>query len=184
MVTSLLDQSKVIIKLMARGHSSLGRLSPMGFKHQTKTKPTKSLVPSFPCEQTPQQPTPGPSGTQGFEDLFCRKHPKFHLISTFNSIELTLPPFVEPSPTNEPPIPGPSPSSKPYEDIPTCEPEPEVAPMQSMEDPFVPSSDIPPIAPENPTASPTQSHNEACQEFTDLQLTLMIPQAIVHKSIN
>ncbi|MBW0554888.1 hypothetical protein O181_094603 [Austropuccinia psidii MF-1] len=36
----------------------------------------------------------------------------------------------------EPPIPGPSPSSKPPEDAPTCEPEPEVAPTQSTEEPF------------------------------------------------
>ncbi|MBW0524938.1 hypothetical protein O181_064653 [Austropuccinia psidii MF-1] len=32
--------------------------------------------------------------------------------------------------------PGLSPSSKPPEDLPTCEPEPEVAPTQSMEEPF------------------------------------------------
>ncbi|MBW0505395.1 hypothetical protein O181_045110 [Austropuccinia psidii MF-1] len=37
---------------------------------------------------------------------------------------------------DEPPIPGPSPSSEPHEDILTCEPEPEVAPTQSMEEPF------------------------------------------------
>ncbi|MBW0522446.1 hypothetical protein O181_062161 [Austropuccinia psidii MF-1] len=37
---------------------------------------------------------------------------------------------------DEPPIPGPSPSSKPHEDVPNCEPEPEVASTQSMEEPF------------------------------------------------
>ncbi|MBW0523893.1 hypothetical protein O181_063608 [Austropuccinia psidii MF-1] len=37
---------------------------------------------------------------------------------------------------NEPPVPGPSPSSKPPEYVPTHEPEPEVAPTQSTEDPF------------------------------------------------
>ncbi|MBW0499658.1 hypothetical protein O181_039373 [Austropuccinia psidii MF-1] len=42
----------------------------------------------------------------------------------------------EPSQHKEPPIPGPSPSSKPPEEVPTCELEAEVAPMQSMEDPF------------------------------------------------
>ncbi|MBW0517187.1 hypothetical protein O181_056902 [Austropuccinia psidii MF-1] len=62
---------------------------------------------------TSQQPTPGLSGTQWLEDL-----------------------SREPSQRDEPPIPGPSPSSKPPEDIPTCETEPEVAPMQSTEDPF------------------------------------------------
>ncbi|MBW0490425.1 hypothetical protein O181_030140 [Austropuccinia psidii MF-1] len=93
-------------------------------------------VPSLPCEQNLRQPTPGLSGTQWSEDLFCSKQPKFHLISTFDSSYLTLPPFVEPSRTNEPPILGPSPSSKPHEEVPTCEPEPEVAPTQSMEEPF------------------------------------------------
>ncbi|MBW0504286.1 hypothetical protein O181_044001, partial [Austropuccinia psidii MF-1] len=42
----------------------------------------------------------------------------------------------KPSQTKEPPIPGPSPSSEPPEDIPTREPEPEVAPMQSTEEAF------------------------------------------------
>ncbi|MBW0557245.1 hypothetical protein O181_096960, partial [Austropuccinia psidii MF-1] len=35
-----------------------------------------------------------------------------------------------------------------------------------------------------PVQSPSHSHNDARQELTDLRLTLMIPQAIVHKSIN
>ncbi|MBW0475286.1 hypothetical protein O181_015001 [Austropuccinia psidii MF-1] len=34
-----------------------------------------------------------------------------------------------------------------------------------------------------PIGSP-HSHNETQQEFTDLQLTLMIPQAVVHESIS
>ncbi|MBW0499284.1 hypothetical protein O181_038999 [Austropuccinia psidii MF-1] len=63
--------------------------------------------------QTPRQPTPGPSGTRWSEDL---------------SHEL--------SQHNEPPIPGPSPSSEPPEDVVTREPEPEVAPIQSIEEPF------------------------------------------------
>ncbi|MBW0567499.1 hypothetical protein O181_107214 [Austropuccinia psidii MF-1] len=151
-----------------------------------------SPVPSLPCEQSPRQPTPGPSGTQWSEEL-----------------------FREPSLTKEPPIPGPSPSSQPPEDDTTREPEPEVAPMQSTEEPYdcpatpcliiiiddmpvgsphpptpVPSPELPPIAPENPTSSSppvpssSHSHDDACQEFTDLRPTLMIPQAIVHESIN
>ncbi|MBW0532865.1 hypothetical protein O181_072580 [Austropuccinia psidii MF-1] len=64
-------------------------LSPMGFKHQ-KQNPLNppqqdSPVPSFPCKQTPRKPTPGPSDTRWLEEL-----------------------FREPSPTEEPPIPGPS----------------------------------------------------------------------------
>ncbi|MBW0518027.1 hypothetical protein O181_057742 [Austropuccinia psidii MF-1] len=60
-----------------------------------------------------RQLTPGPSGTQWLEDL---SH--------------------EPSQNNEPPIPGLSPSSEPPEVIATREPEPEVSPTQSMEEPF------------------------------------------------
>ncbi|MBW0508438.1 hypothetical protein O181_048153 [Austropuccinia psidii MF-1] len=91
----------------------------------------------MPCEQTPQQPTTGPSGTQWLEDFFCGKQPPFpFLILAFTSSELTFPPFVEPSQHNEPPIPGPSQPSEPHEDASTCGPEPEVAPTQSMEEPF------------------------------------------------
>ncbi|MBW0486554.1 hypothetical protein O181_026269 [Austropuccinia psidii MF-1] len=97
-----------------------------------KTKPTKS-------------PTTRLShslyASQWLEDLFCSKQKAITLlIIAFNASELTLPPFVEPSQYNEPPIPGPSQSSKSpvpsYEDIPAHDPEPEVALMQSMEDPF------------------------------------------------
>ncbi|MBW0546159.1 hypothetical protein O181_085874 [Austropuccinia psidii MF-1] len=76
------------------------------------------------------------------------------------------------SQTDEPPIPGPSPSSKPHEDVLICEPEPEVAPTQSMEEPFAcptpphsaiiiddtpvgsppPLSPFPPSSPKNPGA--------------------------------
>ncbi|MBW0552666.1 hypothetical protein O181_092381 [Austropuccinia psidii MF-1] len=170
-------------------------LSPMGLKCQKQNPPNPprqdSPVPSLACEKTPQQPTPGP----------------------------------------KPPIPGLSPSSQPPEDVTTREPEPEVAPTQSTEEPFgksqfhffnstqlfltppstisslsrhsplhnhhrryarwiPPSPEIPSSAPENPNASsppvqsPSHSHNDACQEFTDLRPTLMIPRAIVHESIN
>ncbi|MBW0495538.1 hypothetical protein O181_035253 [Austropuccinia psidii MF-1] len=130
----------------------------------------------MPRERTPRQSTPGPSGTPWSEDL-----------------------LREPSQHDEPPIPGPSPTSEPPEDILTCEPEPEVARTQSTEEPFgkssplflysyqlflTPPSTIPSSAPKNPTASSPHSHDDACQEFTDLQHTLMIPRAIVHKSIN
>ncbi|MBW0586350.1 hypothetical protein O181_126065 [Austropuccinia psidii MF-1] len=153
----------------------------MGLKRQKQNPPNPprqdSPVPSLPCEQTPRQPTPGPSGTPWSEES-----------------------FREPSQTKEPPIPGPSPSSQPPEDILTCEPEPEVAPMQSTEEPFAhpstpcsiiiinntpggspPPPTLPPLQPQEPQCllplvqSPSHSHNVACQEFTDLQPTLMIP---------
>ncbi|MBW0470980.1 hypothetical protein O181_010695 [Austropuccinia psidii MF-1] len=116
--------------------------------------------------------------------------------------EMTMPPFSEPSQHDEPHIPGQSQCPKPqvlsHEDPLNCEPESEEAPMQSLEEPFgtpstptpVPSPEIPPIASENPTASsppaPSSplSHNEAWQELTNLCPNLMIPWAIVDKSIN
>ncbi|MBW0579338.1 hypothetical protein O181_119053, partial [Austropuccinia psidii MF-1] len=87
-------------------------------RHHVLTKPLNPPqqdcpVPSLPRKQTPQQPTPGPSGTQWSGEL-----------------------FREPSRTKEPPIPGPSPSSQPPEDDTTREPESEVAPMQATEEPF------------------------------------------------
>ncbi|MBW0534941.1 hypothetical protein O181_074656 [Austropuccinia psidii MF-1] len=99
----------------------------------------------------------------------------------------------EPSQHNEPRIPGPSPSSKPHEDVLTCEPEPEVALTQSTEDPFArpttphsviiidntPIGSPPPHSPSqttppSPCVTP-HSDDDTCQEFTDLRLTLMIP---------
>ncbi|MBW0501945.1 hypothetical protein O181_041660 [Austropuccinia psidii MF-1] len=95
-------------------------------------------VPCNPCQQTPWQPTPSPSGTQWSEDLFCSKQKAIpFLILSFDSSELALPPFVEPSQYNEPPIPGSSPSLNPHEDLSACEPEPEVALKHSLEEPFV-----------------------------------------------
>ncbi|MBW0474013.1 hypothetical protein O181_013728 [Austropuccinia psidii MF-1] len=91
----------------------------------------------MPHKQTLWQPTPGLSGTQWLEDLFRSKKPTFlFLILTFTSSELTLPPFVEPSQHNEPSIPGPTQASEPHEDPSACEPEPEVAPMQSTQELF------------------------------------------------
>ncbi|MBW0557598.1 hypothetical protein O181_097313 [Austropuccinia psidii MF-1] len=79
-------------------------------------------------------------------------------------------PGLKPSQTKEPPIPGPSPCSQPPEDNTTREPEPEC--------PREPQCLLPPVQ------SPSHSHDDARHEFTDLRPTLMIPQAIVHKSIN
>ncbi|MBW0553905.1 hypothetical protein O181_093620 [Austropuccinia psidii MF-1] len=144
MVTSLLNQSEVIIQPMKDGNGKTTfELGPI-FTHGIQ-------MPNLPHGQNLWQPTPGLSGTQWLEDLFHSKQPKFHSISTFNSSELTLPPFVEPSRSNEPPILGPSPSSEPKEDVPTYPPSPCV-PSPSAPT-LVPSPEIPPIAPKNPTAS-------------------------------
>ncbi|MBW0518941.1 hypothetical protein O181_058656 [Austropuccinia psidii MF-1] len=121
MVTSLLDRTEVIIWPIKDGNGKrtfkLGPIVTNGIQ-TPKTKPTESPqkespAPSLPHEQTPRQPTPGRRGTQWLEELFC-----------------------ESSQTKEPPIPGPSPSSQPPEEVPTREPEPEVAPRQSTEEPF------------------------------------------------
>ncbi|MBW0486471.1 hypothetical protein O181_026186 [Austropuccinia psidii MF-1] len=65
--------------------------------------------------------------------------------------------------------------------------------MPPTEEPFAPPAtpasviiinNTPVGSPKNPTASSPESHNEAWQELKDLQPTLMIPQAIIHKSIN
>ncbi|MBW0462369.1 hypothetical protein O181_002084 [Austropuccinia psidii MF-1] len=176
MVTSLLDRSEVIIRPMRDGDGKrkfdLGLIITMSChpwdsnaKNPLNPPRQDSPVPCMPREQTPQQPIPVPSGTQWSEDL---SH--------------------ENSQHNEPPIPGPSSSSEPPEDIPTCEPEPEVIIIDDMpvRSPTPPPSPCvpPPIASNNPTASsppvPSSSHSydDACQEFTNLQPTLMIPQAI------
>ncbi|MBW0511155.1 hypothetical protein O181_050870 [Austropuccinia psidii MF-1] len=116
MITSPLDGSKVIIRPMKDSNGKRTfELGPIVTHEQDPPNPPQqdSPVQYMPCEQTPRQPTPGPSGTQWSEDL-----------------------SREPSQHNEPPIPGPSSSSKPPEDVVTSEPEPEVAPTQSMEEPF------------------------------------------------
>ncbi|MBW0530217.1 hypothetical protein O181_069932 [Austropuccinia psidii MF-1] len=145
----------------------------MGFKRQKKNPPNplqqETPIPCMPHKKTMPKWTTGPSGTQWLEDLFW----------------------------------GPSQSSKSqvpsHEDPLMHEPEPEVPPMKFMEETFArpttPHSVIiinntpvssplnlplpllpwrfqlpPPLAPSSP-----HSHNEAQQEFTDLQPTQMIP---------
>ncbi|MBW0583290.1 hypothetical protein O181_123005, partial [Austropuccinia psidii MF-1] len=52
--------------------------------------------------------------------------------------------------------------------------------------PFQRSLSVPPRTPTppRPVQRPSHSNNEACQEFTNLRPTLMIPCAIVHELIN
>ncbi|MBW0486251.1 hypothetical protein O181_025966 [Austropuccinia psidii MF-1] len=68
-----------------------------------------SPVPHMPYKKTQRQTTPGPSGTQWSVDLFCSKQKANpYPFLTFYVIELTLPPFLEPSQNDETPIPDPS----------------------------------------------------------------------------
>ncbi|MBW0511118.1 hypothetical protein O181_050833 [Austropuccinia psidii MF-1] len=90
MVAPLLDRRKVIIQPMKDE------------KNPLNTPQQDSHVTHMPCQKTPQQPTPGPSGTRWSEYLFCGKQPSF----PFASSELTFPAFVEPSQHHEPPIRG------------------------------------------------------------------------------
>ncbi|MBW0481389.1 hypothetical protein O181_021104 [Austropuccinia psidii MF-1] len=79
---------------MAKGHLSLGLLSPMGFKCQKQNPPDPlqqdTPIPCMSQEQTQWQPTLGLSGTQWSEDLFCGKQKAIPLlISNFDSNVLT-----------------------------------------------------------------------------------------------
>ncbi|MBW0541691.1 hypothetical protein O181_081406 [Austropuccinia psidii MF-1] len=100
---------------IARGHLNLGRCSPRLVTHGIqlpKTKPTE-----YPL-------------TRLTHSMYASQE---KLVETHSRPEW----HPMPSQHNEPPIPGLSPSSEPPEDVPTREREPEVAPMQSTEDPFV-----------------------------------------------
>ncbi|MBW0484525.1 hypothetical protein O181_024240 [Austropuccinia psidii MF-1] len=157
MVTSLLNQSKGIIRPMKDGNGK--RTFELGLIVTISCHPWDSKAKN----KTHQIP---PNKTHPFNDLSHK-----------------------PSQHNEPPIFDLSSSSEPPEDVATCEPEPEVAPTKSMEEPFVcpatscsviiinntpvrspppispaptlppstptpvPSPDLPPIATKNPTAS-------------------------------
>ncbi|MBW0476571.1 hypothetical protein O181_016286 [Austropuccinia psidii MF-1] len=133
MVTSLLDQRKAIIWPMKNGHGErtfkLGLIIIMpchpwdsNSKNKTHQIPLDNTLPFPIC----------------LESKLCGNQIQAQVAPHVR--ELTLPPFLEPSQHNEPPIPGPSevPASKVplTENDSTCEPEPEVALMHSMEDPF------------------------------------------------
>ncbi|MBW0487094.1 hypothetical protein O181_026809 [Austropuccinia psidii MF-1] len=132
-----------LIHFSSRNHTDF---SPLRIEQNPPNPPQQdSPVPCMRRKKTLRQPTPGPSGTPWLEDL-----------------------FHEPSQHNQPPIPGPSQPSKPHEDTFTREPEPEVAPMQSMEEPFAcpatpalviliddtPVGSPPPVPPRTPPPPP------------------------------
>ncbi|MBW0510255.1 hypothetical protein O181_049970 [Austropuccinia psidii MF-1] len=177
LVTSLLNRREVIIQPMKDGNGKrIFELEPIVTMSchpwDSNSKPNQpnppqqhSPIPSLPGEQTPPQPTSGLSGTQWLEDLFHGKQPKLHLISTFDSSELTVPPIVEPSQMDEPPIPGRSPSSKPHEDVLTSRPGPPhyifIIDDRLVRSPLPDSTTFPLCSPKNLTASSPHSHNDA-----------------------
>ncbi|MBW0521548.1 hypothetical protein O181_061263 [Austropuccinia psidii MF-1] len=174
-VTSLLERSKVIIRLMKEGKGE--RTFELGTIVTMSCHPWDSNAKN----KTHQIP---PNKTHPFHICLMSK-------PRSNPLQAQVEPD-EPSQHNEPPIPGPSPSSEPPDGVPTHEPEPEVAPMQSTEEPFGPLVPPSPISfplcdPENPTSffplvpSSPHSHNDPCEELTNLRPTLMIPRAIVYK---
>ncbi|MBW0499441.1 hypothetical protein O181_039156 [Austropuccinia psidii MF-1] len=203
MVTSLLDQSKDIIRQIKDGNGKrkfkLGLIVTMSchplysnikvssyfssLTHFSSCNHTNYF--SLPIEQNPpnppQQETPIPC-------MPCDQTP-WQPTTGPGGTQWLEDLFHEPSQHNEPPIPGTSQSSKSqvpsHEDTSTGDPEPEMALTQSMEEPFVcPLAPPSTPTPEIPTTSSPHSHNEAGQEFTNLKPTLMIPQEIVHDIIN
>ncbi|MBW0517870.1 hypothetical protein O181_057585 [Austropuccinia psidii MF-1] len=116
MVTSLLDRSEIIIRPMKDADGALTfKLGPIV---TMSCHPYHTELFPLQIEQNPPNP---PQQDSPVQCMPC---------------EQTLwQPTPEPSQNHEPPIPGPSPSSKPCEDVETRDPEPEVAPTHSMEEP-------------------------------------------------
>ncbi|MBW0582328.1 hypothetical protein O181_122043 [Austropuccinia psidii MF-1] len=138
MVTSLLDWREVIIRPMKHRNGKrkfkLGMIVTMGFKHQIKKNPTKSPLTRHSHSWYASQ-----SKFVGTDS-----RPKCHPMVG------GLVPF--PSQSSEFQVPS-------HEDASTCEPEPEVAPMQSTEErfarPATPCSVI--IIDDTPIGSPPPS---------------------------
>ncbi|MBW0566751.1 hypothetical protein O181_106466 [Austropuccinia psidii MF-1] len=99
MVTSLLDRSEVIIQPMKDGNGKrtfeLGPIVTMSchpWDSNTNVNPPQqySPVPSLPCKQTPQQPTPANPPEQMSHLFLARVHPLNHM-RTFRPLFLTFP---------------------------------------------------------------------------------------------
>ncbi|MBW0574649.1 hypothetical protein O181_114364 [Austropuccinia psidii MF-1] len=213
MVTSLLDQSEVIIWPMKDGDGKrtfelgtkstkcpLTRLThsiyalqanpaathswPKDLSHepsQHNEPPIPGLSPSTkpPEDLATCRPEPEAAPTQSMEEPFGKSQLHFLTLPNF-SLPLLCPSPARPTtprsiiiindtPVKSPPLPLPSTSLTPPPSTPTR----------------VPSLDLPPIAAENPAAftppvpSSSHSYDDACQELTHLQPTLIILQAII-----
>ncbi|MBW0543011.1 hypothetical protein O181_082726 [Austropuccinia psidii MF-1] len=197
MVTSLLNWSEVIIWPIKDGNGKrtfkLGPILTMSChpwdsnaKNKTNQIPCNKTLPFLVCLASKlhgNQPQAGvvPNGRRTYSvntpkpisHLFlARVHPPNHM-RTFQLASLNLTclrrkpwrnlllspnvssPFLQPSPAHPAP-----------------------PPIIIIDDMPIRST-LPPS-----TQPPPHSHNEACQELTDLRPTLMTPQAIVHESIN
>ncbi|MBW0469979.1 hypothetical protein O181_009694 [Austropuccinia psidii MF-1] len=206
MFTSLLDRSKVIIQPMKDGDGK--RTFKLGPTVTMSCHPwdsnSKNKTHQIPCNKTLLFLVYLASklcGTQWLEDLF--RKPSQHNEPPIPGLSQCSKPQVpsnedalshEPEPeeatmqsTQEPfACPITPPSIIIIDDMPVEYP----PPLPPSTPTAVPSLEIPPIATKNPTSSSPpmpsspQSHDEAWQEFTNLHPTLMIPQAIVHESIN
>ncbi|MBW0555519.1 hypothetical protein O181_095234 [Austropuccinia psidii MF-1] len=174
-ITSLLDRSKVIIQHMKDGNGE--RTFKLG------------LIVTMSCY-------PWDSNAKKQTNQIPRDKTLLFLVCLASKL-LCNRPLAQVAPSgwrtySAPPIPGLSPSSEPHEDVPTYFPHLSFSNVQLVPLHPTPSSPLtirpsdphmfplPPSAPEDSTASSPHSHNDAFQELTDLQLTFMIPRAIVH----
>ncbi|MBW0526646.1 hypothetical protein O181_066361 [Austropuccinia psidii MF-1] len=148
MLTSLLDWREVIIRPMARGHLSLGQSSPMGFKRQKQNPPNppnKTLLFLVCLARKPHgNPLQALVSPIGRSNYSANPpEPKSHLFPA----QVHPPNHLRMFRLLIPPLPAGS--------------------LSSMIRPLDPILFPPPVQ------SPSHSHDEACQEFTDLKLTLM-----------
>ncbi|MBW0576674.1 hypothetical protein O181_116389 [Austropuccinia psidii MF-1] len=138
---------------------------------QNPPKPPRqdSPVPSLPREQTPRQPTPGPEWHPMVRGIIPRTLPNQR--ATYSLPESILPATLSHH----------SPLHNYHQRYARWIP-PSSSPTHPPSHPVSPGSL--PVPLRTPVQSPSHSHDDTRQELTNLQPTLMIPRAIVHKSIN
>ncbi|MBW0520201.1 hypothetical protein O181_059916 [Austropuccinia psidii MF-1] len=195
MVTSLLDLSEVIIQPMKDGNGERTfehgpivtmschrwdsnakfalRANPAATHSRPEWHPmVRGIIPcpssQPPEDDTTREPEPEVAPTQSTEEPNDRP-------ATPRSIII-----IDDMPVGSPPPP-------PTSSYPTRPPSPSVPPLHSNpcslpRDPFQCRQEPQQLLP--PVQRPSHSNDEACQEFTNLRPTLMIPRAIVHESIN
>ncbi|MBW0493490.1 hypothetical protein O181_033205 [Austropuccinia psidii MF-1] len=195
MVISLLDCNKVIVGPMKDGNGK--RTFKLGLIVTMCYHPWDSNL-----RKTPWQPTPGPNDTSWLEDLF--PEPSQHDEQPIPGPSQPSEPHEDASTREPEPEVTPTQSTKepfgksPHKGFHSSQifltpPSPILSfshytclrnHPQRYTCQIPPSPEIAPIAPKKPTASSPQPHNEARQEFTNFLLTLMIPETLVHETIN